>query len=204
MSHVRASFVLVLMVVMLGCASGRVADLQDSIGLGIGIGAGLGMDIKAGMLTHPSLGSSTASAMIGSDSRDVDGVYYQVGMNEPHASFWAHRAKEGKWGPALNESGWRAAFEVHRYDVAFAAIGHPHGQERPEVVVAEFEGATLDGTLEEARWLPNPDQANFAGATDFQMGATALIMSVRASVNPLEFIDFLLGFGGLDIAGDDK
>jgi hypothetical protein len=36
------------------------------------------------------------------------------------------------------------------------------------------------------------------------MGATALIMTVRAGFNPLELVDFLLGFGGLDIAGDDK
>lgn len=192
-----------LVVVLAGCAPGRVADLQDSMSLGLGIGAGLAMDLKAGMLTHPSLGTATASAMIGSDSRDVDGSYYEVGMAEPHATFWAHRLTNGAWGPALNESGWRAAFEVHEYTVAVAAIGYPPGQDRPEIVLAEFQGEELQGTLEQAKWLPNMDEANFAGATDFQMGATALILTVRAGFNPLEFFDFLLGFGGLDIAGDD-
>jgi hypothetical protein len=204
MSYVRASFALAVMVVMVGCAPGRVADLQDSLSLGIGIGAGLGIDAKAGMFTHPALGSATASAMLGSDSRDVSGAYYQVSMADPHASFWAHRLKNGNWGAALNESGWRAAFEVHEYTVAVAAIGHPPGQERPTVVLAEFEGEELSGTLEESTWLPDPDQANLAGAMDFQVGATALILSVRAGVNPLELIDFLLGFAGLDIAGDDQ
>lgn len=204
MSYVRASFALVVMVGLVGCAPGRVADLQDSLSLGIGIGAGLGVDVKAGMFTHPALGTATASAMLGSDSREVDGAYYQVGMADPHASFWAHRLKNGNWGAALNESGWRAAFEVHRYDVAIAAIGYPPGQERPEVVLTEFEGSALDGTLEESTWLPDPDQANFAGATDFEVGATALIMTVRAGANPLELVDFLLGFVGLDIAGDDQ
>ena len=34
-------------------------------------------------------------------------------------------------------------------------------------------------------------------------GITALILGARAGFNPLEFVDFLLGFGGIDLADDD-
>ncbi len=38
---------------------------------------------------------------------------------------------------------------------------------------------------------------------DFEAGATLGIVSARAGINPLEIIDFLLGFVGVDIAKDD-
>ena len=36
-----------------------------------------------------------------------------------------------------------------------------------------------------------------------QVGATLLLIGARVGFNPLEFFDFLLGFAGYDIAGDD-
>jgi hypothetical protein len=197
-------FPLTLMVVLLlvGCAPGRMADLRDSGRLSLGIGAGLSVDAKAGALTHPSLGTAYASAKLGFDSRDVDGAFYEVGTSDPHAAFWA--SKEGaSLGQALNDSGWRAAFEVHEYRAALVAVGYPPGQDRPEVLVAEVRGEELDGTLEKATWLPLDPDLSFNNATDFQVGATALIVSARAGLNALELLDFVLGFVGLDIAGDD-
>ena len=83
---------LALMWITTACAPGRVADLRDSGSLGLGIGVGLSADLKAGALTHPSLGTATASAMMGSDSRDVGGAYLQVSASDPHAFFFARRA----------------------------------------------------------------------------------------------------------------
>ena len=42
-----------------------------------------GMCVKAGVITHPSFGTVTASAMVGSDSRIVSGSYYQVSSSFP-------------------------------------------------------------------------------------------------------------------------
>jgi hypothetical protein len=200
----RLGYVLSLIgvVVLVGCAPGRVADLRDSGRLSFGIGAGLAVDAKAGPLTHPSLGTAYSSAKVGFESRDVHGAFYEVGTSDPHAAFWAKR-HGASLGQALNSSGWRAAYEVHEYEAAIIAVGHPHGQDRPEILVTEIRGEELDGILEEKTWLPFDPDLSFTNATDLQVGATALLVSARAGFNTLEFLDFLLGFVGLDIAGDD-
>jgi len=191
----------VIVLFALGCAPGRMADLQDSASLSLGMGVGIAADMKAGMLTHPSLGTVTASAMMGSDSRDVAGSYYQVSSGWPHSMFWAH--KEGKpGGEVMNSTGWRAAFEVKEFQAAFVAIGHPTAN-TTEIVSGTVEGVEAEGIVDEASWLPIPPDLSFNEATDFQAGGTLLLVSLRAGFNPLEFLDFLLGFGGVDIAGDD-
>ena len=191
----------VIVLFALGCAPGRMADLQDSASLSLGMGVGAAADLKVGVLTHPSFGTVTASAMLGSDSRDVAGSFYQVSSSWPHSMFWAH--KEGKpGGQVANSTGWRAAFEVKEFQAAFVAIGHPTAN-TTEIVSGMVEGVEAEGTMDEASWLPLPPEVSFNEATDLQMGATLLLFSVRAGFNPLEFFDFLLGFGGVDIAGDD-
>lgn len=185
----------------IGCAPGRMADLKDSISLGLGPGVGIAADLKAGMFTHPSLGTVTASAMVGSDSRVVSGSYYQIGSNFPHSMFWAH--KEGaSTGEMLNSTGWRAAFQVKDFNAAFVAIGHPTAN-TTEVVSGMVKGVEVNEDLDEGRWLPIPPEITFSEATDFQFGGTLLLVTARAGFNPLEFVDFVLGFAGLDIAGDD-
>ena len=44
---------------------------------------------------------------------------------------------------------------------------------------------------------------SFGTLTDFHVGGHAGIVGARIGFNPLEFLDFVLGFAGLDIAGDD-
>lgn len=186
---------------MLGCAPGRMADLQDSVSLSMGVGVGVAADVKAGMITHPSLGTVTASAMTGSDSRDVAGHFYQVSSSFPHSMFWAKKEGLGG-GEVLNSTGWRAAFEVKEYTAAFVAIGHPTAN-TTEIISGTVEGVEAEGVIDEGRWLPLPPETSFHQATDFQLGATLLFFTARAGVNVLETLDFLLGFGGIDIADDD-
>ena len=58
-------------------------------------------------------------------------------------------------------------------------------------------------------WIPllSPsetyDPLAFNEVTDRRIGGTLLIVSGHMGVNPLEIVDFTLGFAGLDIAGDD-
>ena len=39
---------------------------------------------------------------------------------------------------------------------------------------------------------------------DLEVGAFALILGARVGFSPGEFVDFLLGWFGVDIAGDDR
>jgi hypothetical protein len=43
----------------------------------------------------------------------------------------------------------------------------------------------------------------FHELTDIEVGSTIGVVTLRVGVNPLEILDFLLGFIGLDIANDD-
>ena len=49
----------------------------------------------------------------------------------------------------------------------------------------------------------NPRASFLKHATDLEVGVAPLLFSLRVGVNPIEITDFLLGFVGLDIAGDD-
>jgi hypothetical protein len=203
MSNVRRSLVLGVLALSVACAPGRMADLRDSGQLSVGIGLGLSADAKAGVLTHPSLGFASATADWGFESRDIYGSFYSARTSEPYASYFSYQ--EGASGlQALNDSGFRAAFEVHEWDAAFEAISGTVGRERPTVTVVEVSGVELDERLDSGRWLGTGDPVTFNTATDFQLGATLLFVSARAGVNVLETLDFLLGFVGLDIAGDDQ
>jgi hypothetical protein len=179
-----------------------MADLRDSGRFSLGFGIGLSVDAKVGPLTHPSLGISSAAAMVGSDSRDIYGVFLETRTSEPLATLW--ESQEGASFPsALNRSGWRAAFEAEAYETAFAAVSDPLRQERPDVLFPESDEVELAETLEIGRWLPIPPDVTYNSATDLQVGATALLFSIRTGVNPLELFDFLAGLLGLDPAGDD-
>ena len=187
----------------IGCAPGRLADLRDAGRLSVGVGLGLSADAKVGALTHPSLGVASATADCGFDSRDVYGSFYAARTSEPYATWFGYEEGEPILG-ALNDSGFRAAFEVHEWSASFVAIGQGPHDERPEVLAGEVEGVELDGTVSRGRWLGTGDPVTFNSATDLQVGATLLFVSARAGVNILETFDFLLGFIGLDIAGDDQ
>jgi hypothetical protein len=55
----------------------------------------------------------------------------------------------------------------------------------------------------ERSWFPVLQELAFHDLTDLEAGGTILFVSVRAGINPLEIIDFVLGFIGVDIAKDD-
>jgi hypothetical protein len=188
-----------------------MADLKDAGRLSVGLGLGLSADAKVGALTHPSLGILSASAMFGSDTRKVEGLFFEARTSEPYATYWS-RSKGAPIADALNTTGWRGAFEVHSVDVAIKAIAEADPQTPPEQLGVEGEGEVLAGRISVGRWLPIPRQTRreqfpvwtFNTATDFQVGATLLLVSARAGVNFLETLDLLLGLVGFDIAGDDE
>ena len=51
--------------------------------------------------------------------------------------------------------------------------------------------------------LDNPKSTLVEHAADLEVGASVLVVSFRLGANPLEMVDFILDFVGLDIAKDD-
>jgi len=73
-------------------------------------------------------------------------------------------------------------------------------------VRANRSEANASVPLETGRWLnaAAPDvELGFHQLDDIQIGLTLGVVSARLGINRLETLDFLLGFFGLDIAGDD-
>ncbi len=201
-------FALLACLTVLGCAPGRMADLKDSGRISAGIALGLSVDVRLGDLSHPAVGLASSGAMIGYDSRDVDGAWFEARVSDPFAIHW-YRREGASWGFALNASGWRGVWESLGFLDALDEFDEPFDQEPLPETGSILRGEMLDGNVSVSRWLPipgGPDPAplvSFNTATDLQVGATLLLLGARAGFNPLEFLDFLLGFAGQDIAGDD-
>jgi hypothetical protein len=183
MKLIRVAVCSVAVAVLCGCAS-RMADLRDCGRLSVGVGLGLSADVKVGDLTHPSLGLMTVTHRVGLENREIVG-------------YW----KEGECAFPLievpNKLGEDCGFFTS-YGRDLFAEGHDGARDQCHVV---------------GFWLPferykvgscELKQSAFNSTTDLQAGLTLGVVSARVGVNPLEIVDFLLGFVGLDIAGDDE
>ncbi len=189
-----------------GCAPGRIADLRDSGRIGIGAGLGLSVDVKAGDLTHPALGVASVAAMVGFESRHIDGPFFDARVADPYATLWYRRAGV-PWGFSLLSSGWRGVWEVVDLADAAGEFDEPIDKEPPPGQGETHEGEILDGAITTGRWLGIPSGPDpiwtYNTASDVQVGVHALVINLRAGFNLLEFLDFLVGFAGFDPAGDD-
>ncbi len=207
---VRCALTLTPAICLLACAPGRMNDLKDTGRASIGLGLGLSADARLGALTWPSVGFLGTGAMYGWDSREIEGRFFEARISEPYATYWFRKDGFG-WVDALNGTGFRGAFEVKSFEVAIDALTLPVDDEPHEDVGVVWEGEVLAGRLYAGRWLPIPGRADkasplgsFNELTDFQLGATLLLVQARLGLNPLEILDFLLGFAGVDIANDDE
>jgi len=160
-----------------GCVSpGRLADLRDCGRFSVGAGPGLLVDAELGWLSHPSVGAMARTQRIGIDTRDNCGQW-----------------EESEFGSPLLQ------------------LLIPAHESHPLWSYARDPGDPKD---EAGFWLPPVTKAardfhgvaphwTFHNATDLSIGATIGIIAARVGINPLEWIDFCLGFGGLDIGRDD-
>lgn len=165
-----------------GCAANRVADLQDCGRVSVGFGIGLGAHVKAGALTHPSLGVASAMRRYGHDDRTFTRAWEERECLFPLIT-WGGFALNGFLGSPpdpvttiLNRSYFRERNHLQTNDHS------------PDV---ETEG----------RFLLSP--LTFNSLTDVQVGVALICISLRVGLNPLEIADWLLGCAGLDFAGDD-
>jgi len=167
-----------------GCAPGRIADLRDCGGFSVGIGLGLDATAKIGCVVRPSLGIGSMTGRVGYEDRELYGVYEEDQFTWPCSSLLA---------------------------MLMSGLGQSSRSEPPALLLSYVRMREGEGV---ALWLPvcglgwdrdrsTPDPFSFHELTDLEVGATAVFVSARVRVNPLEIVDFLLGCVGLDIAGDD-
>lgn len=166
-----------------GCATGRMADLKDCATASVGIGIGLDATVKAGCLVHPSIGVvGSATQRLGIEDRTLPPVWREIQLVWPAMAIFANGTARSYGRPEA------PLISFMRMDVS-----------RDHKMTRSF------GTS----WIPalnrksEVDPFSFHEATDIEVGATLLLVSARVGINPLEILDFMLGFLGVDLAGDD-
>jgi hypothetical protein len=192
------------------CAPGRLADLCDVAELSVGSGRGFSVDATLGALSQPSLGFYGAKTVaFGVEGRDVEGFIVDSSLTFPYSVVYALEQGSGFF-EALNFTGWHTSYAVTALQRGFEEADRPLEPRAPREFQQRIGGHFYGGATRGGRWLPLRSAADrfsprlrFGDLTRFELGGHLGIGAVRVGVNPLELIDFLLGFAGLDIAGDD-
>jgi hypothetical protein len=179
--------VLVIATFATGCATGRLADLKDSGRFSIGLGVGLEANAKLGMAAHPSIG------VIGSNSKRIGHQYRNLsGSWEEFHIVWPLSFLVAILDQAT--SGHSEASTVN-HSMNFCIHGYQWKDQGDDIWTYWIPMGAITEPYFRDYW--------FRELTDIEIDATLGFISARVGVNPLEFIDFLVGFVGLDIAGDD-
>ena len=205
----RAIAVGILSTCLGGCLSGRVADLRDVVQVSLHGGLGFSADARLGVLTQPSFGLWSTSFGVGNYSRDIGGLFFHKRISVPYSVGYLATRDRGVLS-SLNSTGWDGVYQIGGLQRAFEEIDRPLSTRPPREIGREVRGRVEGGDLREGAWLPFPDSSrdapvasSFMDWTQFEGGAQVGPFGGRAGFNPLELLDFLLGFGGIDIAGDD-
>ncbi len=192
---IRNTFGITAIAVVAGCATGRTPDLRDCGKLSVGFGPGLGVDAQLGALSHPALGIGSWTRRVGWEDRYVAGLWKEGELHSPAANI-AMGVVDG--GPEtiagrINVSYIRFNEGVYGYHNRDAL----HFRKVPDYGC----GGYWINTFKSKKKRRN--MSTFHQATNLELGASVLLISARVGVNPLEILDFILGFVGLDIAKDD-
>ena len=166
-----------------GCATGRLADLRDCGSISAGFGVGLGAEARIGALSQLSVGLISQTAQYGYENRYESGKWYETSFYWPFSFY--------------------TGFLDEVTDEKVSSIFTTYTR------VCENKKIINPPPYRSGRWLnfknlDHPKSSLIKHATDFEVGATVIALSFRVGINPLEIVDFLLGFVGLDIAMDDK
>ncbi len=198
-------FALLLCLGLTGCQSywrDRGRDLSQVAHLRLGVSLGLYAEAEATSLLRPSIGLIDASLFprysVGWDSRPRR---YRGSLRT--ATFPALILGWPIYGYLESQEGYAGAAPYWRGFIApYLFTGTDHVDQ------------TMNGLFYPERLIPNPrlvealaDEAPLATSQlsahgRFGVSATLGLVRLDAGLNPLEFIDFLIGWVGLDLPGD--
>ena len=197
--HARLVALAALAMLACGCRSiapGRMLDLGDCGTFGVGVGYGLDATIQAGALAEASLGIGHKIRYLGWNGHTGVTKWENAQLSCPPSLFMSALAM----GMAENNccllppETFYAVPEPNRMD----APPRP-GNRTPAGSESKHFGYALPLLSEQGRRRT----CTFHNATRLEAEVSLGVVSVRAGINPLEILDFLLGFLGFDIAGDD-
>ena len=182
-----------------GCQSiapGRMLDLGDCGTLGVGVGGGLDATVQAGALAEVSLGIGHDMRYLGWNGHTGATEWENAQLSWPPSllmSVVAHGLREDGCGLLQPETFYAVPDPDRMTEPPRPGNRTPVGRE------SKHFGYALPLLSEPGRRRT----ATFHNATRFEAEVSLGVVSVRAGINPLEILDFILGFFGFDIAGDD-
>ena len=204
----RTTRILLLLLVPLlgGCAglgeyfADRGRDLGDCVRGSAGLGYGLYAEAEATALVHPCAGigdvSYTPKQTLRWDPRPLPPGRVRTAAFPTLLVGWPiYRAELRSMGYEDTMPGWRGFF------APFFLMGNEYVSGRSHSLLG---GHLL---LRDPLLEPPPPETRAERLSRwswFGGSATAGFVTIDAGVNPLEFVDFLLGWFGVDLLGDDK
>ncbi len=200
----RPAFLVALLAlasVSVGCRSiapGRLRDLGDCGTFAIGQGIGFDASLELGCVAQPAVGVFHDMKYIGWNA-----FYHATEWSEEDLA-WPFTAALVPVAAAFGNTDRLCAMPFVSWtgerSVRWQAENPPRTYRRSDGVwlpILFLPWEPTDGPRAEA----NPFA--FHNATRLEGQLSLGVVSVRAGINPLEILDFLLGFLGFDIAGDD-
>ena len=139
------------------------------------------MAAKVGCVVHPSLGIGSFTHRLGVEDRYRAGTWSETQIVWPAALM----------GQMLDNSFGSSGTLL----VSYARDRRPQLPDGGEYHTSWFPLLNTRGRV--------PNETAFHEITDLEVGGTIILVSVKAGINPLEILDFLLGYVGLDIGKDD-
>ena len=173
----------------------RARDFGECFMVHAGLGLGLGVEAKVGGLMH--LGVIAQTSLPGR----IAGWLYGEYRPDRHFLVILQNLEGDFWFPFNDGVGFHEEEGVQRTGHACYALlpallswqwVYPEYPARP-VLSWLWSGGSGD-ELRKAR----------IHAFDLEVGATAILVTAKAGFSPGEFVDFLLGWFGVDIAGNDR
>lgn len=193
-----------LLYITCGCASvgnyflNRLSDFGDCFTAEAGVGYGLDFHILATNLISTGVGASYIAKSAGvSHGVPYSAISYHLGL--PLLPFMNFLSREWR-------KEWWVTDTVHRglpRPTQRVIRTPPPGYLAKSVLFVNLMSISPPqgpGTSPVMHGYPNSDMAIF----DFEVSFTVGVLYLRLGFSIGEFVDFLLGWFGVDIAGDDK
>ena len=177
----------------------RGRDLGECFRGELGVGLGIGGGVRGAGLADVGLGFGGISRTTGIGWVYGDGFAFSADKVQGHAT-----SDFEVWLPFYHRSADNSALGMHLQRLG----GRQH--DCFWLLPAAFHSINdrVSSTLRYSPWSPKVNDAHVAWARvhafDVEVSAYALLIGVKVGFSPGEFVDFLLGWFGLDIAGDDR